>query len=169
MGGVIKTPPLSDLFTIEAANIWDKLFLSRRLFILDALFYSLYLCLLKFILLLILKLRFQNKFIVLIRTYPSHQILVTHLSYQQEAIQRNSFALPHICQQVNPHFFNCPDFFLIIILITYIIPWTASECLNKRWIVLVIHWILECNLGGRWKRPYGILITGIWSLNQMIN
>jgi len=28
--------PLSDLITIEAANIWGKLFLSRRLFILDS-------------------------------------------------------------------------------------------------------------------------------------
>jgi len=28
------------------------------------------------------------------------QVLVTHLSYQQEAIQRHSAALPHISQQV---------------------------------------------------------------------
>ena len=34
MGEVIG-PPLSDLITIEVANIWGKLFLSRRLFILD--------------------------------------------------------------------------------------------------------------------------------------
>ena len=33
--GVVIGAPLSDLITIEAANIWGKLFLSQRLFILD--------------------------------------------------------------------------------------------------------------------------------------
>ena len=30
-------------------------------------------------------------------------------------------------------------------------------------------WRLDETLGGRWRRPYGILIAGIWPLNLLIN
>ena len=61
MMGVVIGAPVSDLVTIEAANIWGKLFHSRRLFILDYLIHINY-----FVLFISLKLILINYFLLII-------------------------------------------------------------------------------------------------------